>query len=155
VAWSRKGRNKEVNYENFARVDTAKFKKRAQLLAFAHRRPGVLAAHVFNLVRTKMGQGNVTQTKQLRRVDMAQWVSSGQSGLKELRDQREASTLAAAIDHINNDRVAQAMDVMAMRLTALTRAKAAGGSWDKASRMELIGDGAEALGPSGLSALLG
>jgi hypothetical protein len=82
-------------------------------------------------------------------------VSSGQSGLKDLRDQREASTLAAAIDHINNDRVAQAMDVMAMRLTALTRAKAAGGSWDKAPRMELIGDGAEALGPSGLSALLG
>ena len=155
VTWSRKGRNREVNYENFARLDTAKFKNRAQLLAFAHRRPGVLAAHVFNSVRTKMGQGIVTQTKQLRRVDMAQWVSSGQSGLKDLRDQREASTLAAAIDHINNDRVDQAMYVMAMRLTALTRARAAGGSWDKASRMELIGDGAEALGPSGLSALLG
>ena len=154
MAWSHKGRNQDVNYENFARVDTAKFKKRAQLLAFAHKRPGVLAAHVFNLVRTKMGQGNVTQMKQLRIVDMAQWVSSGQSGLKELRDQREASTLAAAIDHINNDRVAQAMDVMAMRLTALTCAKAAGG-WDKAPRMELIGDGQEALGPSGLSALLG
>ena len=75
--------------------------------------------------------------------------------MKELRDQREAHTLAAIMDHINNDRVAQAMDVAAMRLTALTRAKSQGGSWEKASRMELIGDSGEALGPSGLSTLLG
>ena len=136
-------------------METAKFKKRAQLLAFAHKRPGVLSAHVINLVRTKMGQGNVTQTKMLRRVEMATWVASGQSGLKELRDQREAATLAAIVDHINNDRLPHAMDVATMRLTALTRAKSQGGSWEKASRMELIGDGAEALGPSGLSALLG
>ena len=88
--------NKEVNYENFARVDTAKFKERAQVSAFAYKRSGVLAANVLNLVRTKMGQGNVTQTKQLRMVDMAQWVSSGQNGLKELRYQREACTPAGS-----------------------------------------------------------
>ena len=155
VAWRAKGRNKAVNYEHFARVDIARFKKRAQLLAFAHKRPGVLTAHVLNLIKTKMGHGNVTQTKQLRKVELASWVASGQSGLKELRDQREAHTLAAIVDHINNDRVAQAMDVAMMRLTALTRAKSAGGSWEKASKMELIGDGAEALGPSGLSAFIG
>ena len=74
--------------------------------------------------------------------------------MKERRDQREAHTLAAIMDHINNDRVAQAMDVAAMRL-ALTRAKSQGGSWEEASRMELIGDSGEVLGPSGLSTLLG
>ena len=77
MAWSDWGRNKQVNYENFARADTTKFKKRAQLLAFAHKRPWMLCAHVFNLVRSKMGQGNITQTKQLRGVELASWVASG------------------------------------------------------------------------------
>ena len=124
-------------------------------LAFAHNRPEVLCAHVFNLIRSKMGRGSITQTKQLRRVELSLWVASGQSGLKELRHQREAQTLAAIMDHINNDRVAQAMYVAAMKLTALTTAKSTGGSWEKASRMELVGDSGEALGPSGLSTLLG
>ena len=70
-----------------------------------------------------------------------------------VRDQREALTVATMMDHLNRDRVAEAMDVGTMRLTALTRAKAAGGSWEKASKGELIGDKDEALGPAGLSAL--
>ena len=61
---------------------------------------------------------------------------------------RSARTI---MDHINHERLPEAMDVAAMRLTALTRAKGAGGSWEKASKMELIGDGNEALGPAGLS----
>ena len=99
MAWGAVGKNQEVNYENFAKLDTARFKKRAQLLAFVHKRPGVLSAHVINLVRTKMGQGHVTQTKQLRRADMAAYVASGHNCLKELRNQREASTLATVRPH--------------------------------------------------------
>ena len=88
-------------------------------------------------------------------MEVASWVASGKCGLNGVRDQREAHTLAGIMNHINNDMVAQAMDVVAIRLTAMTRAKSQGGSWEKVSRLELIGDSGEALGPSGLSALLG
>ena len=51
--------------------------------------------------------------------------------------------------------------VLAMGLTmatamgmALTKAKAQGGSWEKASKVELIGDAGEGLGASSLGRLL-
>ena len=153
VAWRRKGKNSRVTYANFARVDTMKFKRRADLLAFADKHPGVLAAHFLNGVRHKQGRGNVTETKDLRSVAAADWVvSSGQ--LKEVRDIREATTLATVLDHLNGDRTSQAVDTIAMRIVAMTRAKGKDGSWEKASRMELISDANEALGPSGVIGLV-
>jgi hypothetical protein len=153
VAWRRKGKNSRVTYANFARVDTMKFKRRAELLAFADKHPGVLAAHFLNGVRHKQGRGNVTETKDLRSVAAADWVvSSGQ--LKEVRDIREATTLATVLDHLNGDRTSQAVDTIAMRIVAMTRAKGKDGSWEKASRMELISDANEALGPSGVIGLV-
>ena len=153
MAWRRKGKNSRVTYANFARVDTMKFKRRAELLAFADKHPGVLAAHFLNGVRHKQGRGNVTETKDLRSVAAADWVvSSGQ--LKEVRDIREATTLATVLDHLNGDRTSQAVDTIAMRIVAMTRAKGKDGSWEKASRMELISDANEALGPSGVIGLV-
>ena len=78
--------------------------------------------------------------------------SSGQ--LKEVRNVQEATTLAAALDHLNGDRTSQAVDTIAMRIVAMTRAKGKDGSWEKASRMELISVSNEALGPSGLTGLV-
>ena len=102
MAWRRKGKNSRVGFANFACVDTLKSKLRAELLAFADKHPGVLAAHFLNSVRRKQVRGNVTETKDLRHVAVADWVtSSGQ--LKEVRDMREATALAMVLEHLNGD----------------------------------------------------
>ena len=109
---------------------------------------------MLNTVRHKQGKGHVGKTKQLRSVAMSEWVSSNGSGSKEVRDLREAATLAAVMDHINSDRYSQAMDTVAMRLLALTRAKGKDRLWDKASKLELIGDADESIGPAGATGLV-
>ena len=73
--------------------------------------------------------------------------------LKEVRDVREATTLASVLDHLNSDRTSQAVDTIAMRIVALTRAKGKDGSWENASRMEVISDSNKALGPCGFAGL--
>ena len=67
---------------------------------------------------------------------------------------REATTLATVLDHLNGDRTSQAVDTICMRIVAMARAKGKDGSWEKASRMELISDSNEALGPSGVTGLV-
>ena len=99
------------------------FMKRPELPVFASRRPGVLAANLLDTVRHKVGLGHVLELKQFRKVDMVTFVTSSHSGLKEFRDTREASTLATIMDHMSADRLLQAVDVAAMPLVALTRAK--------------------------------
>ena len=141
-----------MGYANIARVDTLKFKRRADLLAFADTHPRVLGAHFLNSIRHKQGCGNMTETRELCNVAVADWVSSGNQ-LKEVRDVREATTLATVLDHFNSDRTSQAVDTIAMRIVAMTRAKGKDRSSEKASRMELISVSNEALGPSGVTGL--
>eukprot|EP00974_Lingulodinium_polyedra_P015990 1551618-Lingulodinium_polyedra.AAC.1 len=63
---------------------------------------------------------------------------------------REAQTLAAIADALAEDDPARALDVLVMRLTAMQRARAKGGRWDKASQLELIPTQAAEPGPAGL-----
>ena len=58
------------------------------------------------------------------------------------------------MDAVSKDELAKALDILVMRLQALQRAKAKGGKWETASRIELIADSAAELAPTGLSALL-
>ena len=62
----------------------------------------------------------------------------GHAHLSEVRDNREATTIATAMDLINAHEFGKAMDVLTMRLIALTKAKSKGGTWNAAQRNELI-----------------
>ena len=53
------------------------------------------------------------------------------------RDGKEIQTLCLAMDNINANQLAQAMDVLSQRVTAIQVAKSQGGSWEKAARLEL------------------
>ena len=74
--------------------------------------------------------------------------------MTELRDQREALTLASILDLVQRDEVARALDVLVMRLQALAAAKKKGGSWEKASKVELISEAGTDTLASGLSGLI-
>ena len=154
LRWSMKARDQAVSPAQLAKVDAERFKRRADLLRFATEHPGALSAHFLSAVRIKLGRGTVTRSKQLRDVPMAEWVQSGHSGLSEVRDQREALTLAAAMDALSRSDVARAMDLLSMRLVALQKAKCKGGSWEKAQTVELIPAPGTELGPAGLTALV-
>ena len=90
----------------------------------------------------------------MRKVPYVRYITSDSFGLTELRDKREALTLATIMDHINKDSLSEACDIIASRLLALQEAKSKGGTWEKAATKELIPlPGASGLQPSGLSSL--
>lgn len=153
VRWKMDGKSKDVSAVSMGKVDTRKFKKRADLLIFAAKHPGALTANFINALRQKLMRGGILRTSQLRDIEMTEFVTTGAAGLKEVRDRREAMTILQAMDHINQREVSKAMDVLAMRITALLEAKSSGGSWDKASRKELIPEEGSSLAPSGLTGL--
>ena len=74
--------------------------------------------------------------------------------LQEVRDVREATTLATVLDRLSSNRTSLAVYTIAMRIVSMTPAKGKDGSWEKASRMELISDSSEALGPSVVTGLV-
>ena len=115
-----------------------KFKKRVDLVTFAMEHPGALAAHFANKVHEQMGSGVMRRSRQLRDVPYTKYIGSDAFGLSELRDRREAMTLATVMEKLNKDEVSEAMDLISMRLLALQEAKQKGGSWEKASLKELI-----------------
>lgn len=153
VRWKMEGKSKDVSAVSMGKVDTRKFKKRADLLIFAAKHPRALTANFINALRQKLMRGGILRTSQLRDIEMTEFVTTGAAGLKEVRDRREAMTILQAMDHINQREVSKAMDVLAMRITALLEAKSSGGSWDKASRKELIPEEGSSLAPSGLTGL--
>ena len=99
-------------------------------------------------------QDAITDSSQLRRASVSSYVTLGHTGLTEVRDLTEAQTLGAALDLINRRRLEQAMDLLTMRLAALSKAKAKGGTWEKAQRVELIPEPGNDGMPSGLATLL-
>ena len=58
--------------------------------------------------------------------------------MTDIRDRREIESIALVMDHINSGSLTQAMDVLSQRIQAIQSAKAKGGSWEKASKMELL-----------------
>ena len=63
----------------------------------------------------------------LRDASVAEYITTGHMNLKEIRDQREALTLAVVADALNSGELSRAMDVISMRLSALAAAKSQGG----------------------------
>ena len=134
------------------KIDATKFKDRATLMTFCQRHPGALTAHFLGQVRQKVkgASGVLTQSKHLRDVDMVSWLQAGGSGVTEKRDLREVLTLATVVDLVNKDNVAQALDVIVMRVQAIQKAKSKGGDWEKASKLELISEPGTEMLPAGL-----
>lgn len=135
------------------KVDTRRFKKRSDLLIFAAQHPGALTANFINGIRQKLMKGGILKTGQLRDVELTEYVSTGAAGFKEVRDRREAMTILQVMDYINQQEIEKAMDVLSMRLTALIEAKSSGGTWEKASKKELIPEEGSSLAPAGLSGM--
>ena len=153
VKWKMNGKSRKVSAVNMGKVDTKKFKKRSDLLIFAAKHPGALTANFINALRQKLMKGGIVRTSQLRDIEMTEFVTTGAAGLKEVRDRREALTILQSMDFINQGEVEKAMDVLAMRVTALLEAKASGGTWDKAAKKELIPEESAGIAPAGLTGL--
>ena len=96
--------------------------------------------------------GVVLQTKELRDLDLSTWLTN-HSGLSEVRDVREGMTLAMIFDSIQKKDLARAADILVMRIQALQKAKAKGGKWESASKIELLPDSAQEVGPAGLASV--
>ena len=160
LRWKQDGRNHKVTAEDLARLDQERFKavgtgsgtSRPALFTFCQRSPGAVTAHFLAQVRQRLLSpgGRPRQTKEFRSATCVDWVDNV-SGLCELRSQREAYTLTSILDTANKDCIAEALDILVMRLHALQVAKAKGGTWEKASQIELIGASTASLLPAGLS----
>lgn len=143
-----------MNAVSMGKVDTRKFKKRSDLLIFAAKHPGALTANFINAIRQKLMRGGIVKTSQLRDVEMTEFITTGAAGLKEVRDRREAMTILQAMDFINQKELEKAMDVLAMRVTALLEAKSQGGTWEKAAKKELIPEEGASIAPAGLTGMV-
>ena len=108
IRWEEKGTNKRVRPGAFAKLDQEKYKNRAIFLAFCARHPGAMTAHFLNTIRTRMrgAAGMVTSTKQLRDVNLAEWIK--ECGVADVRDQQGLITLVTIIDHVNRKALARA-----------------------------------------------
>ena len=123
-------------------------------LPFAHEHPGALTAHFFNAVRLACSKEPISKTRQLRHVPLVRYITSDEFGLTDLRDKREALTLATIASMINAGDLSKALDVIVMRLQALQNAKKKGSSWERASEKELIPlAGNSSMGPAGLTSM--
>jgi hypothetical protein len=72
---------------------------------------------------------------ELMETDLSRWADN--SGLKEVRDRKEVEFLAKLINTLGTKRVAEALDLMAMRIREVLLAKREGQSWEKASVVSL------------------
>ena len=137
-------------------MDYEKYKTAAMLRSFHVRYPGALTAHFLHQVRQRMrgASGVATNAKELKDVCLAEFVSGGYTGLTEVRDVREAATIAQVVDLLNKKLPERAVDVLVMRLQAVMKAKIKGGNWENAMKMELIGETSGDLLPAGVSALI-
>ena len=54
-------------------------------------------------------------------------------------------------DAVSRRDVSRALDILVMRLQAIQRAKAKGGKWETASKIELIPEQGTEVGPAGLA----
>ena len=159
MCWKLQDKDVEISPADHARMERERFKaangqSRAVLLTFAQRHPGALSAHFLSQVRQKLRgpAARPTKTSHLKEVSLTDWVTQS-SGLQEIRDVREAQTIACAIDAVNRNSIAEALDILVMRLHALQSAKSKGGSWDKAAVLELIPSTGSGLLPAGLAGI--
>ncbi|CAK9030997.1 unnamed protein product [Durusdinium trenchii] len=131
LLWKPKGKDREVSYKKVHAVDSEKFKRKGELLAYASRHPGALSGHFLASIYARLSKGKVERSSQLREASVVSWAAQ-HSGLTEVRDVREVLTLAEAMDAVNRKEIARAMDILAQRILAIQQAKRKGGSWEKA-----------------------
>ena len=131
-----------------------KFKRRADLVEFASRYPGSLAAQFVVAIYDKLEGTAMKNEKMLYRTDVGKW-SRDLSGLKEVRDQREVQTLCAAMAKLQRQEVPAALDILSQRIKAILLAKTAKGSWEKAQTIELLSMPEASLATSGEVTLAG
>ena len=151
--WREKAKSKEIKAKALYAIDSVKFKRRADLLAFASKHEGALTAAFVNSIRQKLLKAPVRQSKELRDTTLCEFVASGSSGLSDIRDQREMATLLTVMDLCNKRELEKMMDVISMRCMSILAAKAKGGTWEAASKMELIAEQNGKIGPAGLSSM--
>ena len=129
-----------MSYEEVHAIDSQKFKRKGELVAYATKNPGALSAHFLASIYARLSKGRVERSSQLREANVVTWASQ-HSGLSEVRDVREVLTLAEAMDCINRREIERAMDILSQRILAIQQAKRKGGSWEKAEMIELIPSG--------------
>jgi hypothetical protein len=96
--------------------------------------------------------GRISESKMLRTVSTTNW-QERHTALKELRDQKEMLTLCTVFDMVNTRRPAEALDCIAQRILAIQAAKSTGGSWEKASKLELVNEPGSSSLTGGLQTL--
>lgn len=151
LRWNDQGKDRRVAQADLSHVDMLKWKKRGDLIAFAHRHPGALTAHFLASVYSRLSKGTVTRSAQLREASVTSWAHQF-SGLSEIRDVKEVLTLAEVLDAVNRKEIAQAMDILCQRILAVQAAKQKGGSWERAEAIELV-DNRKTLASSSMLAL--
>ena len=151
LRWREHGRDKKVSYTDMAHVDSLKWKKKGDLVAFAAKHPGALTAHFLAGVYARLSKGTLSRTGQLREASVTAWAHQF-TGLTEIRDMKEVLTLAEILDAVNRREIARALDILCQRILAIQSAKLKGGSWEKAEAIELVNT-QKTLASSGMLAL--
>ena len=117
------------------------------MVAFAAKHPAALGAQFLAALLYKLTNEQGRPTLDLRTCSAAQWAQQF-ADPSEIHDQDEAATLAAGINHVDQEEIGQALVVLVRRLGALQGAKTAGGSRDTAQTIEpLPTAGSAAPGP--------
>jgi len=144
-----------VKARRLLQVESGKFRRPGDVVAFAMTHPGALSAHFLAAVYQRMTKGLLTESRQLRDVSCSTWASA-HSGLQEMRDLREVQTLCLILDHINRNELERAMDALAQRIMAVQQAKKKDGKsqWEKAELIELLPPAGTSMVPAGMRALM-
>ena len=154
LKWKRKAKSRRVPLKKVMHIEGQKFKKRGDLVAYAAKHPGALTAHFLSGIYAKVHKGAISESKSLRDVNVAAWASA-HTGLTETRDLREVANIAAAMDAVQRDEIASALDILAQRVVSIQNAKKAGGKWEKAELIELIPPSGSGLASGGMLSLMG
>ena len=131
-----KSKKRTFTSDQHTRFHTLRFRRRADLLAFAMKRPGGLAAHFLAQVRLRLNQGLPESSAAVRMTDASLWAAHS-SELKDVRDQKEVMFLVKLLCELGHNRLAQAADLLSMRIREIRAAKRDGGSWEKAGVLSL------------------
>ena len=135
--WDRGKKRRSLSPGGIRNLQTIRVKNRAELIHFASRHRGCLAAQFLVAVHNALAKGDPKDTRELMHVDVTRW-SQDCTGLKETRDLREVQNLCLVLQRLQAGRESEAADCIAQRIKSILTAKAPKGSWEKAQQIELL-----------------
>ena len=91
-------------------LNKVKFKQTGDIIQMHMQYPGALGASFLANIRLKT-KGLPLKTSDLRDVNVSEWARGKETGVTDPKALREVQTLAAVIDHLNNDMLPQLLDV--------------------------------------------